>query len=53
MSGLRVEHARDGAHVRLVLDRPKGNIVTAELEPACFGSFPGCWRISSGSTSIG
>ena len=31
MSGLRVEHARDGAWLRLVLDRPKGNVVTVEM----------------------
>lgn len=31
MKGLRVEHGRDGAHVRLVLDRPKGNVVTIEV----------------------
>lgn len=31
MSGLRVERARGGAHLRLTLDRPKGNVVTAEM----------------------
>jgi cyclohexa-1,5-dienecarbonyl-CoA hydratase len=31
MSGLRVETGRGGAHLRLILDRPKGNIVTAEM----------------------
>ena len=31
MSGLRIAHGGDGAHVRLTLDRPKGNIVTAAL----------------------
>ena len=31
MSGLRVEQSRSGAHVRLVLDRPKGNVVTADV----------------------
>jgi cyclohexa-1,5-dienecarbonyl-CoA hydratase len=31
MSGLRVERARGGAHLRLTLDRPKGNVVTAEV----------------------
>lgn len=31
IAGLRVERARDGAHLRLVLDRPKGNVVTVEL----------------------
>jgi cyclohexa-1,5-dienecarbonyl-CoA hydratase len=31
VSGLRVERAHDGAHLRLVLDRPKGNVVTAEV----------------------
>jgi cyclohexa-1,5-dienecarbonyl-CoA hydratase len=31
MSGLRVERTGDGAQVRLVLDRPKGNVVTADL----------------------
>ena len=31
MSGLRVERARDGAQVRLILDRPKGNVVTLEV----------------------
>ena len=31
MSGLRIESAHGGAHLRLVLDRPKGNIVTREM----------------------
>ena len=31
MSGLRVERAHEGAHVRLVLDNPKGNIITGAL----------------------
>jgi cyclohexa-1,5-dienecarbonyl-CoA hydratase len=31
MSGLRVDRVRDGAHLRLMLDRPKGNIVTADV----------------------
>jgi cyclohexa-1,5-dienecarbonyl-CoA hydratase len=31
MSGLRVDRTRDGAHLRLVLDRPKGNVVTADV----------------------
>lgn len=31
MSGLRAERAHDGAHLRLVLDRPKGNVVTADV----------------------
>lgn len=31
MSGLRVERAHDGAHLRLVLDRPKGNVITADV----------------------
>jgi cyclohexa-1,5-dienecarbonyl-CoA hydratase len=30
MSGLRIAHEREGTHVRLTLDSPKGNIVTAE-----------------------
>ena len=29
MSGLRIEPAHDGAQLRLILDRPKGNVVTA------------------------
>lgn len=31
MSSVRVEYTHGGAHVRLVLDRPKGNIVTAAM----------------------
>jgi cyclohexa-1,5-dienecarbonyl-CoA hydratase len=31
MTGLRIEHAHDGAQLRLILDRPKGNVVTAEV----------------------
>lgn len=31
MSGLRIDRPRDGARLRLILDRPKGNVVTAEL----------------------
>ncbi|HET7619643.1 MAG TPA: hypothetical protein VFK20_14145, partial [Vicinamibacterales bacterium] len=31
MSGLRVERTDGGARVRLVLDRPKGNVVTSEV----------------------
>ena len=31
MSGFRVENSHGGAHVRFVLDRPKGNIVTAAV----------------------
>ena len=31
MSGLRVERAHEGAHLRLILDRPKGNIVTSDV----------------------
>lgn len=31
MKGLRVERARDGAQVRLVLDRPKSNILTVDV----------------------
>lgn len=31
MSGLRIEPAHDGAQLRLILDRPKGNVVTAAV----------------------
>ncbi|MEX2662412.1 MAG: enoyl-CoA hydratase/isomerase family protein [Vicinamibacterales bacterium] len=31
MNALRVERDREGAHLRLILDRPKGNIVTAGM----------------------
>ena len=31
MNGLRVEQAHDGAQVRLILDRPKGNVVTGAM----------------------
>ena len=31
MSGLRIEPANEGARLRLILDRPKGNVVTAEV----------------------
>ena len=31
MSGVRVERAHEGAHLRLVLDRPKGNVITSDV----------------------
>lgn len=41
MSGLRVERTGDGAHVRLILDRPKGNVVTSDVIAALRAALAG------------